>query len=69
MTSIAIDDDKLRALLKQALLELLQEKNDLLYEVLAEVLEEIGLVAAIREGRADPNVDVATVLEALERDT
>jgi Asp-tRNA(Asn)/Glu-tRNA(Gln) amidotransferase C subunit len=69
MGPIAVDDDKLKALLKQALIELLKEKNDLFYDALGEVIEEIGLVKAIKEGQAGPSVDKAKVLEALERDS
>ncbi len=57
MSSITIDDNELKALLKQALIELLQEKNELLYDALVEVVEEIGLVRAIKEGQASPTVD------------
>jgi len=49
MSSITIDDDQLKALLKQALLELFEEKNELFYEALAEVMEELGLVKAINQ--------------------
>jgi len=56
MSSITIDDNELKALLKQALIELLQEKNELLYDALVEVVEEIGLVQAIKEGQASPTI-------------
>ncbi len=49
MSAITIDDNELKALLKQALIELLEEKSDLFYEALAEVIEESGLVKAIKE--------------------
>lgn len=68
MSSITIDDNELKALLKQALIELLQEKNELLHDALVEVLEEIGLVRAIQEGQASPVADKARVLEALEQE-
>jgi hypothetical protein len=53
--------------LKQALLELLEEKNEILFDALTEVVEEMGLVKAIKEGQASPIVDRARVFEALER--
>ncbi|MHB8779321.1 MAG: hypothetical protein ACYC6R_16420 [Anaerolineales bacterium] len=53
MTAITLDEKQLKALLKQAIIELFQERQDLLSETLAETLEEIGLVNAIREGRKD----------------
>ena len=67
MSAITIDDDQLKALLKQALLELFEERSEILHDVLAEVVEEIGLAKAIQEGEASPTVDKAEVFEVLER--
>jgi Asp-tRNA(Asn)/Glu-tRNA(Gln) amidotransferase C subunit len=69
MSSITIDDNQLKALLKQALLELFQEKNELFYEAFAEVIEELGLIKAIKEGQTSPTIDKARVFEALERES
>jgi len=69
MSSITIDDNDLKALLKQALIELFEEKNELFYEAFAEVVEELGLVRAIKEGQASPTVDKARVSKALERES
>ena len=43
MSTISIDDGKLRGLLKEALIEVLEEKPELLRDMLAEAIEEIGL--------------------------
>ena len=67
MSAITIDDDQLKALLKQALLELFEEKSEILHDAIAEVVEEIGLTKAIQEERASPTVDKADVLDALEQ--
>ena len=69
MSSITIDSNELKALLKQALIELLEEKNGVLVDALTEAIEEIGLVKAIKEGQASPIVDEARVFEALERES
>ena len=50
MSSIIIDDQTLKELLKEALIEVLQKRPDVLRDVLAEVMEDIGLAQAIREG-------------------
>ncbi len=67
MSSITIDSSQLKTLLKQALIELLQEKDETLYDALAELVEEVGLVRAIQEGQDSETVDRAQVLKALER--
>jgi hypothetical protein len=69
MSSITIDSDELKTLLKQALIELLTEKNGILIGALTEAIEEIGLVKAIKEGQASPIIDEARVFEALERES
>ena len=42
-----------KALLKQVVLELLQERRSEFYELVLEAMEEIGLANAIQEGRQD----------------
>ncbi len=41
----------MKQLFKEALTETLEERRDLLHEVLAEVLEDFALAEAIREGQ------------------
>ncbi len=67
MSSITIDNDELKAFLKQALIELLEEKNQALYDALVEAIEDVCLVKAIQEGQASPMVDGTKVLETLEQ--
>jgi len=67
MSSMGIDKNELKTLLKQTLIELLEERNQVLYDALAEVIEEVGLVKAIQEGQTSRTVDEAEVLKALER--
>ena len=49
MQQIIDDENKLKEVFKQAFAELLHERRDLLYDVFAEVLEDIGLANAIKE--------------------
>ena len=49
--AVDITDSKLKQILKDALVETLQEQRELLHEVFAEVLEDFALAEAIREGR------------------
>lgn len=48
---VVVKDDEMKELLKQALIELIQDKRELLSEALLEAIEEAGLLRAIREGR------------------
>ncbi|MGQ0636866.1 MAG: hypothetical protein ACT4QC_19840 [Planctomycetaceae bacterium] len=51
--------------LKQALAEVLHEQRDFLQEIVADVIEDAGLVRAIREGRKGKPVSRAKVMAIL----
>ena len=46
-----ISDEKTKELLSEVVVELLQTKKNLLYDVIIEALEDVGLENAIAEGR------------------
>ncbi len=50
MQQVIDDKNQLKEVFKQAFAELLQERRDLLYDVFTEVLEDIPLANAIKEG-------------------
>ena len=66
MQQIIDDENKLKEVFKQAFAELLQERRDLLYDVFSEVLEDIALVNAIKEGENAEIVDKDQVFQILE---
>ena len=66
MSSITIDDQTLRSLLKEVFIEVLQERPGLLRDVLAEAVEDVGLSLAIKEGQRTDLVGKDEVLKALE---
>ncbi|MBC8441494.1 MAG: hypothetical protein H8D87_17630 [Deltaproteobacteria bacterium] len=45
-----IDDKKIKDLFKQAIIEAIEEKKDVVHELLIEVMEDIALVRAIQDG-------------------
>ena len=64
--TLNLDDEQTKKLLKQAILEILQDKNELFYEALAEVLEDIGLSKAIEEGETSEEIDRSELFRILE---
>jgi hypothetical protein len=66
MVAPSISEAQLKDALKLALIEVLEERSDLLRDVLAEVLEEVALVRAIQEGEASESVSREDVFRALE---
>lgn len=68
MADITISEDALRILLKDAFADALDERRDLLREVVAEALEDAALAEAIRAGRDTPLVSREEVFGALRGD-
>lgn len=63
---MTLDETQIKELLKQAFVELLQERKDLLYELVAEIIEDFALVEAIREGEETEPVRREEVFRVLE---
>lgn len=66
MTQPVFDTNELKRLLKEVLWETLNEQRDLLHDVFTEVLEDLGLVEAIRQGQQSERVDRSEVFDVLE---
>lgn len=65
MTEISLDEGRIKEILKQALLEVLEERRDLLYDVLAEAMEDFALAKAVQEGESTDSVTREEVFETL----
>ena len=63
---IPVDEGRIKEWFKEALLEVLDERKDVLYELLAEVMEDISLVHAIQEGKNTKPVSKQKVLKLLD---
>jgi hypothetical protein len=62
-----MDEKKLEALLKSAVIEALDEQRALMREVVEEVIEDLGMLHAIQQGKTGRLVTKASVLSILER--
>ncbi len=63
----AADDLQLKNALKSAFIEVLQERPDLIRDVLEETLEDIALVHAIEAGSKTGNVSREEIFTLLRR--
>ncbi len=45
-----IDDEKIKDLFKQAIIEAIEEKKEVVHDLLVEVMEDIAMVRAIQDG-------------------
>ena len=64
--STSLDDQKTKELFKQAMIELLEERKDLFYDLFAEVIENSLLIRAIQEGETTDSASREEILEVLE---
>jgi len=67
MPEPAIDEQRLKALLKAAVLEALEEQRDFVRNLLEEALEDIALSRAIEEGSTTKDVPAAEIHAILGR--
>ena len=64
---IAVDERRLKGLLKNAVAEVLEEHRDLLREAVRESLEDVALIRAIQLGEKSPLTSRRKILQRLER--
>ena len=62
----SVNQDQLKELIKSALVEVLEQRRDLLHDAVAEALEDIALVRAIEEGASGELVGRTEVFDLLE---
>jgi len=67
MSNTTLDEAHIKELLKQALVEVIQERRDLLYDLLAEVVEDALLLRAIQEEEGSATAPREEVFRALEK--
>jgi hypothetical protein len=66
MAEVLPEDERLKALFKTALREVLEERKDLLREVIEEALEDIALARAIEAGQRTEEASRKEVFSLLE---
>jgi hypothetical protein len=60
---LSISDEKLKGIMKEAIIEIIKEKRKIFYEIILEAIEEVGLANAIREGRKNKFVGEDRILK------
>lgn len=66
MEHAVINESRLKEILKSALIEVFEERKSLFSELLAEALEDIALIRAIKEGESTESVSRDEVFSILE---
>jgi hypothetical protein len=67
MNITAVDEARLKDVVKTAVLEVFEERRDWLADLLSEALLDVGLGYAIQEGEQTPTVSREEVFQVLEK--
>ena len=52
MVQLSVDEKKLKNLLKETLIEVIEQKKDLFHDIVAEAIEDLAITNAIKEGES-----------------
>jgi hypothetical protein len=66
---LTINDAHTKALLTEVMVEMIQTKREVFYEIILEALEEVGLANAIIEGRKNDFVSEEQIFSILDGET
>jgi hypothetical protein len=66
MEQAIIDENRLKEIVKEAFTEIFEERKNVFYELMTEVLEDVRLVQAIRAGEDTESVSRDEVFGILE---
>ncbi|MCP4428985.1 MAG: hypothetical protein GY803_31255 [Chloroflexi bacterium] len=64
--TLSIEEHKIKDILKQAMLELMEERQELFQQLFAEVVEEVGLTNAVCEREQTQDVSREEIFQILE---
>ncbi len=66
MVQLSIDEKKLKDLLKETLIEVIEQKKDLFHDIVAEAIEDIAITNAIKEGESTESISREEVFNIIE---
>lgn len=61
MSTVYVEETRIKELFKQSMVELLEERKDLFYDLFSDVIEDFALANAIREGENTETVSRADI--------
>lgn len=61
-----IDDRKIKDLFKQAIIETIEEKKDIVRDLLMEVMDDLAMIRAIEEGKNSGSVGREEIFNILD---
>jgi hypothetical protein len=64
--TLSIEEDRVRELLKELIVELIETRRDMFQDILLEAVEDAGLLEAIKEGESGESVERDEIMAILE---
>ena len=64
---LSISDEKTKELLTEVMVDLMKPRREVLYEIVLEAMEEVGLASAIEQGKSGdwvPESEIRSILES-----
>ncbi|MEK6765947.1 MAG: hypothetical protein AABY49_06985 [Planctomycetota bacterium] len=66
MVQLSVDEKKLKNLLKETLIEVIEQKRDMFHDIVAEAIEDIALTNAIKEGESTESTSREEIFNIIE---
>jgi spore coat polysaccharide biosynthesis protein SpsF (cytidylyltransferase family) len=66
METITIDNGKLKDLFKQAIIEAIEEKKEVVHDLFMEAMEDLAMVRAIEEGESSASASRKEIFDILD---
>ena len=66
MEPMTIDNSKLKDLFKQAIIEAIEEKKDVVHDLMMEAMEDLAMVRAIEEGESSGSASRKEIFDILD---
>ena len=60
-----IDESRLKQVFKEAIIEAMEEKKDVVHDLLVEALEDVAMIRAIQEGESSESVGRQEIFKIL----
>jgi len=67
-SNLNLDETRIKALFKEALVEVIEDNQDLVTSILVEAIEDIGMSRAIAEGEKSKTVTREEVFKVLNKE-
>ncbi|UKO97560.1 hypothetical protein [Nostoc sp. UHCC 0870] len=67
MAEINLDEIKLKEIFKKAIVEVIQEQKEVISDLMAEIMEDIALETAIKEGENTEIVSREAIFKILDK--